>query len=105
VTVYRSLARFHELGLVSQIDLGDGVTRYEMIDPSGHHHHHFICSQCQKIEPLTLCEVETQEHALTAAGYTGLSHRLEFFGICPACSQRALQKVSRTRLQKSPPKS
>jgi Fur family ferric uptake transcriptional regulator len=88
VTVYRSLSRFQELGLVSQIDLGDGVSRYEMNDPSGHHHHHFVCSRCGKIEPLTLCELETQEQALKQAGYTGLSHRLEFFGVCPPCTKK-----------------
>lgn len=85
VTAYRSLARFEDLGIISRVDLGDGTIRYEMTDPS-HHHHHFICRGCHKIEPLSLCQVNGQEQALQLAGYTQLSHRLEFFGLCPTCS-------------------
>jgi Fur family transcriptional regulator, ferric uptake regulator len=91
VTVYRSLATFSELGLVSKVDLGDGVVRYELSDPDGSHHHHVICTKCQGIQPLDFIEIEreivAQEKKLRDLGYSGLSHRLEFFGLCLDCSR------------------
>lgn len=87
VTVYRSLTTFEEVGLLTRIDLGDGRVRYEATDASGAHHHHFICRACGKIEPLHDCEIRQQEKALSQSGYSQLSHRLEFFGLCPDCSQ------------------
>jgi Fur family transcriptional regulator, ferric uptake regulator len=90
VTVYRSLATFSELGLVRRVDLGDGVVRYEITGPDGSHHHHVICTKCQGIQPVDFHEIErkivAQEKKLSALGYSGLSHRLEFFGLCPDCS-------------------
>lgn len=88
VTVYRSLATFEELGLLSRVEFGDGVVRYELKGPGGHHHHHFVCQTCGKVEPLNHCELKTQENHLKAAGYAQLSHRLEFFGLCPACARK-----------------
>jgi Fur family ferric uptake transcriptional regulator len=86
VTVYRSLATFEELGLLSRVEFGDGVVRYELKGPGDQHHHHFVCQACAKVEPLNHCELTTH---LKAAGYTRLSHRLEFFGLCPACAPKA----------------
>lgn len=85
VTVYRSLATFSELSIVHRVDLGDGIVRYELASADGSHHHHFICKSCQKVEPLDSCEIQAQEKRLRDQGYTGLSHRLEFFGFCPDC--------------------
>lgn len=85
VTVYRSLATFSDLAIVHRVDLGDGIVRYELASPDGSHHHHFVCKNCQKVEPLDFCEIQAQEKRLKALGYTGISHRLEFFGICPDC--------------------
>ncbi len=85
VTVYRSLATFNDLNILDRVDFGDGVVRYEFRQPGGSHHHHFICKQCHKIEPLHVCEVESLESALAKKGYRELSHRLELFGLCPEC--------------------
>ncbi len=41
-TVYRALETLHELGLVRRFDSGEGVARYEPVDPSGDHHHHIV---------------------------------------------------------------
>lgn len=86
VTVYRSLASFAEIDLVSRVDLGDGVVRYELASFDGSHHHHIVCTQCRKVEPVSLCTIKGEEKIFSKMGYTGVSHRLEFFGVCPACS-------------------
>ena len=98
VTVYRSLAKFEEMGVVARVDLGDGLVRYEVADGSGHHHHHFICRRCRRIEPLKNCEIRAQEQILKSAGYTDLSHRLEFFGLCPPCSKTAFSESEGRRI-------
>jgi Fur family ferric uptake transcriptional regulator len=86
VTIYRTLTSFSDIGLLSRVDFGDGSVRYELTDEDGHHHHHIVCTHCGKIEPLTFCVIQGQEQILTQMGYSNLSHRLEFFGTCRACS-------------------
>ena len=100
VTVYRSLSTFAEVGILARIDLGDGILRYELNDPTGHHHHHIVCTRCQKVEPLEICGLELEEERLRErgylAGYQDVSHRLEFFGICPECAGKS-PKISLKR--------
>lgn len=87
-TVYRTIVTFEEEGIVSSSDFGDGVTRYE-IRHEHEHHHHVICRICRSIEPLDHCTLKKIETDLTEAGYSELSHRLEFFGICADCKGTA----------------
>jgi Fe2+ or Zn2+ uptake regulation protein len=91
VTVYRNLSAFTDAGLLARVELDDGVQRYEWADPSGHHHHHFVCTSCRRIEPLDLCSVDgpiqTQESLMKRKGYSQITHRLEFYGLCPQCSK------------------
>jgi Fur family transcriptional regulator, ferric uptake regulator len=86
VTVYRCLTKFEELGLVSACDFGDGTARYE-IKHEDHHHHHLICRICKRIEEIPLCPMDDIPLRLPKTGYKDISHRLEFFGICPKCSE------------------
>jgi Fur family ferric uptake transcriptional regulator len=85
VTVYRSLLTFTALKLVSKVDLGDGVGRYELSNFDGSHHHHVICSLCRRVEALKDCSMQRQEKVISGMGYTDVSHRLEFIGLCPSC--------------------
>src|SRR4051812_49066809 len=39
-SVYRALEQLTQLKLVTRIDVGDGVARYEPNRPDGEHHHH-----------------------------------------------------------------
>jgi len=41
-TVYRALDTLQAHGLVRRVDAGDGLGRYEVVDPSGEHHHHVV---------------------------------------------------------------
>ena len=43
-TVYRTLERFRDAGIVSETDLGGGVRVYELL--AIHRHHHLICHRC-----------------------------------------------------------
>jgi len=86
VTVYRIIEAFKKNRLISRCDFGDGIARYEFNPADGsHHHHHVICKSCESVEPLDLCVVQSWERSLQDRGYSDLTHKLEFFGVCKAC--------------------
>lgn len=85
VTVYRSLAKLEESGIIERCDFGDGKTRYE-IKHRGHHHHHIICKVCKRVETITACKLVDTSSIPTSLGFKDVTHKLEFFGICPSCS-------------------
>lgn len=87
VTIYRCLAKFESLGLISRCDFGDGPIRFELRSKD-HHHHHIICRMCKRIEPLAECPVEDRTIRVPKMGFHEVSHRLEFFGVCPNCYKR-----------------
>ncbi len=86
-TVYRSVHLLESAGLVQRFDLGDGVRRYELLGEDGHgHHHHLVCRRCDRVVELLECFApELEQRVASQSGYSGVTHRLEFFGTCPAC--------------------
>jgi len=88
VTVYRCLAKFESLGLITRCDFGDGAIRYEL-SAGDHHHHHIICRSCKRVESLPHCPVEDKVFRIPKLGFKDVSHRLEFFGICPDCYKKS----------------
>jgi Fur family ferric uptake transcriptional regulator len=87
VTVYRSLAAFQELGILGLCEFGDGTLRYEYRSIDGHsHHHHIICNECKRVEPIDFCVISGQEQLIEKLGFSNISHKLEFFGVCKKCA-------------------
>lgn len=74
-----------EKNLVLECDFNDGVVRYE-INEHDHHHHHLICKQCNDWIKVDVCLESSSIAALEQTGYTGITHKLEFFGTCPSCN-------------------
>lgn len=87
VTVYRSLKILADLGIVQRFDFGDGVARFELVaEGEDGHHHHLICKRCSRVVELDECFLEEIERRVAVAnGFRAVSHKLEFFGLCPAC--------------------
>ncbi len=88
-TVYRELEFLHEQKIIRQIDLLEGMKRYELMEEHGHHHH-FVCTKCQKIKCI---EMENDLAAIERRierqhGIKVTSHTLEFFGICSKCDAK-----------------
>lgn len=86
-TVYRAMRVLEEANVVCRIDLGDGVARYELVRAGSHsHHHHLICTRCSEVVEIDECfKQELEEGVARRHGFRGVTHRLDFFGICPAC--------------------
>ncbi len=86
-TVYRSMRMLETMGMVKRYHLGDSVARYELL-PEGDdgHHHHLVCVRCSGVVELEECEVsELEQRIANRNGFTAVTHKLEFFGICPRC--------------------
>ena len=83
-TVYRTLNLFASMNWISKVDVNDGHTHYVM-KPAGSHLHTLLCKACNKIEHLSGCFVEKQQEELARKGFTSLSHKVEFVGLCPDC--------------------
>lgn len=86
-TVFRAIELLVSVGAVERIDLQNGEHAYVACVPT--HHHHVICSRCARateIGDLGLGAVAREVARRT--GYRVDEHRLELFGLCPAC-QRA----------------
>jgi len=86
-TVYRSIHLLQKMGLVQRYDFGDGTARFELVMDKAHrHHHHLVCTSCSKVVEITDCFPEELEQTIAARnGFKSISHRLEFFGLCPDC--------------------
>ncbi|MCW5558680.1 MAG: transcriptional repressor [Verrucomicrobiae bacterium] len=88
-TVYRNLHTLEAMGLVRRFDLGDGTARFELIaEGEDGHHHHLVCTRCSLIVEVDDCFPPELEQALAQRhGFTGITHRLEFFGTCRRCAE------------------
>jgi Fur family peroxide stress response transcriptional regulator len=85
-TVYRNLAFLADRGQVRVLSSGSGVDRFDA-DVSAHYH--VICPECGKVEDIPLEPDDgLNARAEAASGYRVASHRLDFFGVCPACRDR-----------------
>jgi Fur family ferric uptake transcriptional regulator len=86
-TVYRSMRMLEEAKVVTRVDLGDGIARFEIVgEDDTSHHHHLICTQCSDVVEINECITrELEEGVARRHGFKGVTHRLDFFGVCPAC--------------------
>ena len=86
-TVYKTITLLKELNEVLELGFSDGSNRYDGSKPTPHPH--MICTRCKKIiDPdLTSLEQLTRE-ASQKTGFKIVTHRLDFFGICPECLQK-----------------
>lgn len=86
-TVYKTVTVLKELGEVLELGFADGSNRYDGRKPNPHPH--LICIQCHKILDPDVDGWKDLPHALSeSTGFRILSHRLDFYGICPQCQKR-----------------
>jgi Fur family ferric uptake transcriptional regulator len=86
-TVYRSLHLLEGMKMVKRFDLGDGVARFELLaEGDDGHHHHLVCTRCAKVVEIEECFTSELEEKIAARnGFKAITHKLEFFGVCPGC--------------------
>lgn len=86
-SVYRALTALADLGLAHRVGVGQGVSRFELVLPTGEHHHHVVCSRCGRTELFRDAALE-QALRTTEARMPFLveSHDVILHGVCPDCS-------------------
>jgi Fur family ferric uptake transcriptional regulator len=87
-TVYRALDLLSELGILVQVDFGDGCARYELntADPTVHHHHHLICLKCKRVIEFEEDLLDYLEYTIAKqSGFQIVNHEVKFFGYCKDC--------------------
>ena len=90
-TVYRALDLLSKLGVLVQIDFGDGCARYELntADPKVHHHHHLICLKCKKVIEFEEDLLDDLEAVIAKkSSFQILNHEVKFFGYCKDCQAK-----------------
>jgi Fur family ferric uptake transcriptional regulator len=85
-TVYRTMKLLGECGLAREIDLADGITRYEHLFNHAHHDH-MICMECGRSIEFYNPEIESlQDAASEQLGFKVMDHKLQIYGVCKDCS-------------------
>jgi len=88
-TIYRSMHLLEKMGMVKRFDFGDGAARFELVGENDDgHHHHLVCTKCNEVVEIEECFPQTIEKKIAAKNrFKAVTHKLEFFGICPACQR------------------
>jgi Fur family ferric uptake transcriptional regulator len=75
------------MGMVKRFDFGDGTARFELVgEGDDGHHHHLICRNCSGVVEIDECFPTALEKKIARKnGFTRMTHKLEFFGVCPEC--------------------
>ena len=83
-TVYKTIAVLKKAGQILELEFSDRDNRYDGKRPTPHPH--LVCQVCGAISDPDLSSLDAMADQLAqATGYRILSHRLEFYGICPTC--------------------
>jgi Fur family ferric uptake transcriptional regulator len=83
-TIFRTLDLLLEVGAVERLDLPNGEHAYVACQPT--HHHHVVCSRCGRTREIDDAGLRAfVDDVARRTGYAIDAHRLELFGLCPAC--------------------
>ncbi len=84
-SVFRTLDLFTQLNIVRPTYIDSSVTPTYVLMPGGHHHH-IICTNCNRVIEFENCNLEPLRHELEQRFHVHLSgHLLEFYGLCDDC--------------------
>jgi Fur family ferric uptake transcriptional regulator len=86
-TIFRTLELLVALGAVERLDLPSGAHSYVRCE-SPRHHHHLVCTRCRRsvdLEDIGMSAIVLEAERRT--GYSVNRHRVELWGLCPACQK------------------
>ena len=86
-TVYKTVILIKDMGEVLELGFSDDGNHYDGNKPFPHPH--LICTKCKSIIDAEITGLGTLPQLMEqATGFEILSHRLDFYGICPHCQDR-----------------
>lgn len=84
-TVYRTMKTLCDAGLAEEIDIGDGMKRFEH-KFEHKHHDHLICIKCGRMIEFVDEEIEKlQKRICDRYNFIIKYHKLQIFGYCNEC--------------------
>ena len=85
-TVYRTLAALSEHGVVDALSHRPGEACYRLCGAD--HHHHLVCTNCNRVVELGECDLEPWLDQLGVAhGFRVTAHSVEVSGVCAGCNE------------------
>ena len=91
-TVYRNLETLSETGLITKLEV---TGRQKRFDWNKEPHSHITCTECNKLDDIFPPALSTPSLDFAPGdnkGYKVIGHRIEYFGICPACQEKLSKK-------------
>ena len=83
-TVYKTLTLLDDMGEVLELEFSNTENRYDGNKPYAHPH--VICIRCRRIVDADLPMArDAEQEAAQQSGFRIVSHRLDFYGLCPDC--------------------
>ena len=86
VTVYRSMEKLEEAGLIERVHMPDGC--HSFFHAADGHQHLLICTNCSKAEYFQGDDLDHLFHKTgQSLGYKISDHWLQLFGLCETCQK------------------
>jgi Fur family transcriptional regulator, ferric uptake regulator len=91
-SVYRNLSVLEHAGVVRRVITEGEFARFELAEELTEHHHHLICSNCGKVEDVTIPPAvestmdRTVDRLARRSGFASVRHRLDLIGTCSSCA-------------------
>ena len=82
-TIYRVVRQLQADEEIAAVTVPGGADRYEMAAVASRHHHHFHCTECDRIYDVDGCTGGLKK--LLPKGFTLEHHELTLSGRCAAC--------------------
>ena len=89
-TVYSALQAMREVGLVREVLLEEGISRY---DANINLHHHFRCQSCGSIEDIAWDTFQDVDLNRLRPGLKAESYEVTVHGVCDRCQLEAIVKA------------
>ena len=85
-TIYRSVQRLKKIGVIKQLNFAEQGTKFALATREDNDDF-LICKACGKVEALGFPSPlnDLKNRLMKKTGFSGLSHELEFYGVCPQC--------------------
>lgn len=88
-SIFRTLDLLTQLGIIRPTYISTSLTPAYVMMHEGHHHH-VICTNCNRVLEFDDCGLETLTQTLEKTLNVKISgHLLEFYGVCASCTAKA----------------
>lgn len=82
-TVYKTLKTLVAIGLIQEINVGEGNFRY---DANALPHPHIMCLSCGRVDDIEGAELDSiNDYIRDYTNYDVVSSKVYFYGTCPDC--------------------